>query len=157
MNTNCFFSNFSGSGRISRQNPGISRQTSLISLVSRDIPNFLAPTHSRGRPPPHQKISGLKSLGLGSFFVPEYELTPEYCGKKVPRAMRAMRGKTLENCTISTVLWVHRKLLQSTVKATLASNQSYESKTGSNRTPATVLWLPLKSRAHHNPEPRSEV
>ena len=35
--------------------------------VSRDIPNFLAPTPSRGRPPPHPKISGPKSLGLGSF------------------------------------------------------------------------------------------
>ena len=32
------------------------------------IPNFLAPTPSCGRPLPHRKISGLKSLGLGSFF-----------------------------------------------------------------------------------------
>ena len=68
MNPNIFFSNFSGA---SRQNPGISRHKSLIPWVSRDIPNFLAPAPSRGRPPPHQKISGLKSLGLGSFFVPE--------------------------------------------------------------------------------------
>ena len=71
MNPNIFFSNFSGASGISRQNPGISRQKSLIPWVSRDIPNFLAPTPSRGRPPPHQKISGLKSLGLGSFFVPD--------------------------------------------------------------------------------------
>ena len=71
MNTNCFFSNFSGTAGISRPNPGISRQKSLISLASRDIPNFLAPTPSRARPLPHRKISGLKSLGLGSFFVPE--------------------------------------------------------------------------------------
>ena len=68
---NIFFSNFSGASGISQQNPGISRQKSLIPWVSRDIPNFLAPTPSRGRPPPHQKISGLKSLGLGSFFVPD--------------------------------------------------------------------------------------
>ena len=60
--------------RTSRQNPGTSRQKSLIPWVSRDIPNFLAPTPSRGRPPPHQKISGLKSLGLGSFFVPDQHL-----------------------------------------------------------------------------------
>ena len=60
FNTNCFFSNFSGTAGISRQNPGISRQKSLISLVSRDIPNFLAPTRSRGRPLPKRKISGLK-------------------------------------------------------------------------------------------------
>ena len=71
LNPNSFFSNFSGASGISRQNPGISRQKSLIPWVSRDIPNFLAPTPSRGRPPPHQKISRLKSLGLGSFFVPE--------------------------------------------------------------------------------------
>ena len=41
--------------------------------TSRGIPNFLAPTPSCGRPLPHRKISGLKSLGLGSFFVPEYD------------------------------------------------------------------------------------
>ena len=59
------------SSGISRQNPGISRPKSLISLVLRDVSNFLAPTPSRGRPLPHRKISGLKSLDLGSFFVPE--------------------------------------------------------------------------------------
>ena len=50
---------------------------------SRDIPpkkfgfpgfeghtELLAPTPSRGRPPPHPRISGPKSLGLGSFFLP---------------------------------------------------------------------------------------
>ena len=56
---------------MSQQNPGISRQKSLISLDSTDIPNFLAPTPSRGRPPPQWKISGIKSLGLGSFFFPD--------------------------------------------------------------------------------------
>ena len=61
MNTILFFSNFSGTAGISQQNPGISRQKRLISLVSRDIPDFWAPTHSRGRPPPHPKISGPKS------------------------------------------------------------------------------------------------
>ena len=70
LKPNIFFSNFWGASGISRQNPGISRQKSLIPWVSRNIPNFLAPTPSRGRPPPHQKISGLNSLGLGSFFVP---------------------------------------------------------------------------------------
>ena len=74
MNPNIFFSNFSGASGISRQNPRISRQKSLIPWASRDIPNFLAPTPSRGRPLPHQKISGLKSLGLCSFFVPEPRL-----------------------------------------------------------------------------------
>ena len=64
LNPNLFFSNFSGASGISRQNPGISRQKSLIPWVSRDISNFLAPTPSRGRPPPHPKISGPKSLGV---------------------------------------------------------------------------------------------
>ena len=71
LNTNLFFSNFSGTTGVSQRNPGISRQKSLTSLVSRDIPNFLAPTPSCGRPLPHRKISGLKSLGLGSWFVSE--------------------------------------------------------------------------------------
>ena len=69
-----FFSNFSGASGISRQNPGISRPKSLISLVSRDVSNFLAPTRSRGRPLPYWKISGPKSLGLGSFFLPDFSL-----------------------------------------------------------------------------------
>ena len=69
---------------------------------------------------------------------------PGVLWKKAPRAMRAMRGKALENRTISTVLWVHKKPPQSTVKLVLPSNESYESKTGCNRTPATVLWVPLK-------------
>ena len=72
MNTNFFFSNFSGASGISRQNPGISRQKSLISLISRGIPNFLAPTPSRGRHPPDPNISGPKSLGSGSLFFPEF-------------------------------------------------------------------------------------
>ena len=71
LNTNFIFSNFSGTSGISRQNPGISRKKSLISLVSRDMSNFLAPTPSRGRPLPHRKISGFKRLGLGSFFLPD--------------------------------------------------------------------------------------
>ena len=38
---------------------------------------------------------------------------------------------------------MHKKLPQSTVKLVLPSNESYESKTGCNRTLATVLWVPL--------------
>ena len=72
MNTNLFFSNFSGAPGISRQNPGISRQKVWFPWVSKDIPNLLAPTPSRGRPLPHPRISGPKSLGLGSFFLPDF-------------------------------------------------------------------------------------
>ena len=39
--------------------------------VSRDKPKFMAPTPSRGRPPPHRKISGPQNLGLGFFFLPD--------------------------------------------------------------------------------------
>ena len=39
---------------------------------------------------------------------------------------------------------MHKQLPQSTVKLVLPSNESYESKTGCNRTLATVLWVPLK-------------
>ena len=40
---------------------------------------------------------------------------------------------------------MHKKLPQSTVKRVLPSNESYESKTGCNRTLATVLWVPLRN------------
>ena len=58
---------------------------------------------------------------------------------------------------------MHRKLPQSTVKLALPSNERYESKTGCNRTLATVLWVPLISvaigaaiyRSLHTPEPRN--
>ena len=91
LNPNFFFSDFSGTPGISRQNPGISRQKSLISLVSRGIPNFLAPTRSRGRPLPRRKISGLKSLGLGSFFVPGLSLCQslKFWGEKGEALRRA--------------------------------------------------------------------
>ena len=42
---------------------------------------------------------------------------------------------------------MHKKLPQSTVKLVLPSNESYESKTGCNRTLATVLWAPLKNNS----------
>ena len=73
-----------------------------------------------------------------------YWADPGVLWKKGPQSNESYeRGKTLENRTISTVLWVHKKLPQSTVKRVLSSNESYESKTGCNRTLATVLWVPL--------------
>ena len=38
--------------------------------------SFLPPTPSRGRPPPHRKMSGPKSLSLWSFFLPERREMP---------------------------------------------------------------------------------
>ena len=57
---------------------------------------------------------------------------PKVLWMKAPRAMRAMRGNALE--AILTVLWVHRDLPQNTIKPTLPSNETYESKTDCNRT-----------------------
>ena len=62
---------------------------------------------------------------------------------KGPQSNESYERENPWNRTISTVLWVHKKLPQSTVKLVLPSNESYESKTGCNRTLATVLWVPL--------------
>ena len=51
----------------------------------REVSNFLAPTRSRGRPLPHWKISGPKSLGLGSFFLPELRKGVSAPGLSEPR------------------------------------------------------------------------
>ena len=63
--------------------------------------------------------------------------------EKGPQSNESYERENPRNRTISTVLWVHKKLPQSTVKLVLPSNESYESKTGCNRTLATVLWVPL--------------
>ena len=44
---------------------------SLVSLGFEGHAGLFGPIPSRGRPPPHRKISGPKSLGLGSFFLPD--------------------------------------------------------------------------------------
>ena len=46
-----FFLNFSGAPGLSWQNPGVSRQKVSFPWLSKDIPNFLAPTPSCERPP----------------------------------------------------------------------------------------------------------
>ena len=56
-------------------------------------------------------------------------LPPEYCGQG-HQSNESYERKRPWNCTISTVLWVHRKCPQSTVKPVLPSNESYE----------TLLW-----------------
>ena len=71
---------------------------------------------------------------------------PRSTVEKGPQSNESYERENPWNRTISTVLWVHKKLPQSTVKLVLPSNESYESKTGSNRsyrTLATVLWVPL--------------
>ena len=85
--------------------------------------------------------SKMTKLGASLLLCLAIGLTPEHCGK---RATRAMRGDALETCH-STVLWVHRKLPQITVKPALPSNESYERKTGRKYILATVLWVPLNA------------
>ena len=73
LNTNLFFSNFLGAPGISRQKSRDIPPKSLVSLGFEGRTElFLAPTPSRGRPPSHPKISGPKSLGLGSLSSLKY-------------------------------------------------------------------------------------
>ena len=97
LNTNFFPSNFSGTYGISQQNPRISRQKSLVSLVSRDIPNFSAPTPSRGRPPPHRRISGPKRLGLGSLFLPDSKICMDTPQPSFQQGTLHVRTSTIEH------------------------------------------------------------
>ena len=60
LNTNLFFSNFSGAPGISQQNLGISRQKVWFPWVSKDIPKFLAPIPSCGNPHPTRKYPDQK-------------------------------------------------------------------------------------------------
>ena len=69
---------------------------------------------------------------------------PGVLWKKAPRAMRAMREKTLETVPFQPYFGCTESFLGSTVKLVLPSNESYESKTGCNPTLATVLRVPLK-------------
>ena len=55
----------------------------------------------------------------------DFGLTPEYCGKRPPDWDESYEKENPWNRTISTVLWVHKKLPQSTVKLVLPSNESY--------------------------------
>ena len=68
--------------------------------------------------------------------------------EKGPQSNESYERQNPSNRTISTVLWVHKKLPQSTVKLVLPSNESYESRTGCNRTLPTVLWVPLIRISH---------
>ena len=63
--------------------------------------------------------------------------TPGVVWKRSPKRWELWEGKAESpwNRTISTVLWVQRKLPQSTVEQVLSSNESYESKTGCNPYP----------------------
>ena len=73
---------------------------------------------------------------------------------KARRAMRAMGGKALETLPFQLHFGCTENFLKAlsnfTVKVTLPSNKSNESKTGCNRTPATVLWVLIINSQHLN-------
>ena len=91
--------------------PGYLAKKRLVSLVSRDIPNFSAPTPSRGRPPPHPKISGQK-FRFGFLFWSKNRTGENRTGEPRPstrgpcrRHLRGMfRGESLKGNQPSWVL-----------------------------------------------------
>ena len=95
-----FFSSFSGPpGHPGKKNPGYPA-TKFVRFpwVSKGIPNILAPTPSRGRPPPHPKIPGPKSLGLGSFYFPNRPVV--FLGRLGPLGSRC--------CILQITRWAFR-------------------------------------------------
>ena len=68
----------------------------MVSLVSRDIPNFLAPTPSRFWPPPHRRISGPKKFGFGFLFLAWIEF---FQVRDVPTQIPGHRGHSLSKTT----------------------------------------------------------
>ena len=63
----------------------------------KDIPNFLAPTPSHGKPLPHPKMSGPRSLGLGSIFFPDSKSSKN--NKNIQRTFPLVRDFPLKVAT----------------------------------------------------------
>ena len=76
------------------------------------------------------------SLRAGHAISSSTEGIAEYCGERPPGQWELWEEHP-RNRTIPTVLWVHRKLSQSTVSRANSSNKTYESKTGGN---CTLAW-----------------
>ena len=93
LNTNfVFLSNFSGPPGHPAKSPGYPVKKICFPSFKGHTELFLAPTPSRGRPLPKRKISGLRSLGWGSFFVPDFQETsiPPGCFSAVAFEMTSM-------------------------------------------------------------------
>ena len=126
---------------------------SLMGCFPSDFQEGKCPQDTRGNSP-LRVANGTLRRGNGLFRLMWAD--PGVLWKKAPRAIRAMRGKTLQTVPfkgISTVIWVHQRLPRSTVSQAFSSNKSYESKAGCNRTPATVLWVPLIMGCFRAPPP----
>ena len=72
LNPNFFFSNFSGASGISRQNPGISRPKSLISLVSEVRIELFGPHPFTWKTPTPLENIQTKKFGFGFLFRARY-------------------------------------------------------------------------------------
>ena len=86
-------------------------------------------------------LNFLSFVGLSSHFLGRTVL------QKLGRSGGLSQWNALETVLFLPYFRVRRKLPNNTVKPALPalpSNKSYESKTGHNRTPAIVLWIPLK-------------
>ena len=87
----------------------------------------------------------IKSIPVKCFDV--IGLTLEYCGKRPPKQWELWEGKPLKPYHFNRTLGTQKAC--SKYCQVLPSNESYESKTGCNRTLATVLWVPLSNVVHH--------
>ena len=70
LNTNFFYQTFRAPPGYPGKIPGYPAKKSW---VSRDVPNFSPPPPSRGRPPPHRKISQTKKVWVWDLCVPSLE------------------------------------------------------------------------------------
>ena len=92
-----FFLSFSGTPGISRQKFRDIPPKSLVSLGFEGHTGLFGPTTSRGRPPPHLKISRPKSLG--SFFFPDVwgkSMGPEARANHIP----SLGKRTGQDCNL---------------------------------------------------------
>ena len=100
LNTSFFFSNFSCTSGITRQNPGISRQRVCFPWVLRDIPNFLA--RSAGPPPLHMEEPPMctppedirtRKFGFVLFLLPHSSFTIAIAGRPTFKSLQLRLAK----------------------------------------------------------------
>ena len=70
-------------------------------------------------------------------------LTPEYCGKRPPEQWELWEGKPLKPYHFNRTLGAQKASSKYCQTSTAKQRELWESKTGWNRTLATVLWVPL--------------
>ena len=91
------------------QSPGASLQRVCFPGFRGTYRTFWPPTPSRGRPPPHRKLSGPKSLSLCSFLLPEDLHSSTVCHLKFVPLSAPCVLILLENSNniFEDLYWVH--------------------------------------------------